>query len=115
MIKLVRFVTKRKDLTQEEFKDYWLNEHSKLEDMVLEKTPMRNIVASFATGEMIGGEELPFDGMAELYFDSIEDMKAVFASEIPGIMLKDEENFVDKSVEPIRIVTEEYVIGEKKS
>jgi hypothetical protein len=61
MIKVVRFVKRRKDLTREEFKAYWLNKHSQLEKMVMEKTPMRKIVASFATGELIGGKEPPFD------------------------------------------------------
>ena len=48
--------------------------------------------------------------VAELYFDSLEDMRAMFASDIPAMMRKDEENFVDMTVEPIRVVTEEYVI-----
>lgn len=115
MIKVVRFVKRRKDLTHEQFKAYWLNKHSELEKMVMEKTPMRKIVATFPTGEMIGGKEPPFDGMVELYFDSVEDMRATFASEIPKIMLKDEENFVDLSEKPVRVVTEEHIMGERKS
>lgn len=115
MIKVVRFVKRRKDMTLEEFKEYWLNKHSQLEKMVMEKTRMRKIVATFATGQMMGGKEPPFDGMVELYFDSIEDMRALFASEIPGIMLKDEENFVDLSEPPVRMVTEEYIMGERTS
>jgi uncharacterized protein (TIGR02118 family) len=115
MIKVVRFIKRRKDLTQEQFKDYWLKEHSKLEKMVIERTPTRKIVASFATGDMIGGSEPPFDGMVELYYDSIEDMKASFAGDIPSIMLADEKNFVDHSEPPVRAVTEEYLMSERKS
>ncbi len=115
MIKLIRFVKRRKDLTRQQFKDYWLNEHSKLEKVVMEKTPTRKIVASFATGEMIGGKEAPFDGMVELYYDSLEDMKASFGGEIPAMMRKDEQNFVDLSEDPIRVVTEEYIMSERKS
>ncbi len=114
MIKVVRFVKRRKDLTHEEFKAYWLNKHSQLEKMVMEKTPVRKIVASFATGGMIGGKESPFDGMVELYYDSLEDMRAAFAGDIPAIMRKDEENFVDMSEEPVRVVTEEYVMAERQ-
>lgn len=112
-IKLIRFVRKRKDLTREQFKEYWLTKHAQLEKMVVEQTPMRKILASFATGELIGGTELPFDGIAELYFDSVEDMRATMASHIPAMMRKDEENFVDMSAEVIRVVTEEYLIAEK--
>ena len=114
MVKVVRFVKRRKDLTHEQFKAYWLNKHSQLEKMVMEKTPMRKIVATFPTGETVGGKEPPFDGMVELYFDSIEDMRATFASEIPKIMRRDEENFVDLSGEAIRVVTEEYVMRREK-
>ena len=112
MFKVVRFVKKRDDITLDQFKEYWLTKHSQLEQVVLEKSAVRKIVATFATGELISGE-LPFDGFAELYFDSLEDMRAMFASDIPAMMRKDEENFVDMTVEPIRVVTEEYVIGEK--
>ena len=113
MIKIVRFVKRRKDLTQEQFKAYWLNKHSKLEKIVVEKTPVKRIIASFVTGEMIGGEEPPFDGMVELYYNSVEDMRAAFAGDIPAMMRKDEENFVDLSEKPVRVVTEEYVMSER--
>ena len=114
MIKVVRFVKKRDDITREQFKEYWLTKHSQLERVVLEKSPVKKIVATFATGELISGE-LSFDGFAELYFDSVEDMQTMFASDIPAMMRKDEENFVDMAVEPVRVVTEEYVIGEKEN
>jgi uncharacterized protein (TIGR02118 family) len=115
MIKIVRFVKKRPDLTMEEFKQYWLTKHSELEKIVVQKTPVRKITASFATGELKGGKELPFDGLAELYFDSVDDMQAFYASEFhkTGVMRKDEENFVDMTADPIRVVTEEYVAAEK--
>jgi uncharacterized protein (TIGR02118 family) len=114
MIKVVRFVKRRKDLTQEQFKQYWLKEHSKLETIVMAKTPVKKIVASFATGEMIGGAEPLFDGMVELYYDSIDDMKNAFGGDIPAMMRKDEENFVDLSEPAVRVVTEEYIMNERK-
>ena len=115
MIKTVRFVKKRKDMSREEFKNYWLTKHAQLERMVVEKTPVQKIIVSFATGEMRGGGEPPFDGMVEIYFDSIEDWKLFYESEIhkSGIMRKDEENFVDMDDVPVRAMTEEYVIAEK--
>ena len=106
MIKVVRFVKKRDDISREQFKEYWLTKHSQLEQTVLERSSMRKIVATFATGEMVSGD-LPFDGFAELYFDSLEDMRAMFASDIPAMMRKDEENFVQMDAPAIRFVAEE--------
>ncbi len=74
---------------------------------------MVRIEALFATGEMIGGKEPPFDGLAELCFNSIEDMQAVMKSDVPARMLADEVNFVDTSAEIVRVVTEAYVVAEK--
>ena len=73
MIKVVGFVRKREDLTRQQFKDYWLNEHSKLARNSLASNPVRKIVASFVSAELVGST--PFDGMVELYFYNIEDMR----------------------------------------
>ncbi len=113
MYKLLRFVKRRPDLTQEQFKEYWLNRHVELERWNVENTPMVKIEALFATGEMVGGKEPPFDGLAELWFETLEDMRAVMSSDVPARMLKDEENFVDTSAEIVRVVTEAYVVAEK--
>ena len=74
MYKMVGLVKRRPDLTLEQFKDYWLNEHIKLEKESLQRNPIRKIVASFVTDEKLFGESA-FDGMVELYFDTIEDMR----------------------------------------
>ncbi len=112
MIKVVGFVRKRKDLTREQFKDYWLNNHNKLEKESTEKNPVRKIVASFATGEKLMGEEPFFDGMVELYFASVEEMKAQMAGPQPRIMKEDEKNFCDPDYR-VFVLTEEYIMAEK--
>jgi uncharacterized protein (TIGR02118 family) len=110
-LKVIRTVYRRRDLTLAQFKDYWLTHHSKLEDQVIESTPMQRIVASFAVAEY---REAPdFDGMAELYFDRIEDIRETFAGAVPAMMRKDEENFVQMDAPAVRLVAEEYLIGEK--
>ena len=111
MIKAVGFVKKRKDFTSEQFKEYWLNNHSKLEKESVQKNPVRKIVASFVMGEAIG--KAPFDGMVELYWASVEDMKAQFAGPQRAIMREDEKNSCDLSEEPVFVITEEYVMAEK--
>jgi uncharacterized protein (TIGR02118 family) len=110
-LKIIRTVFRRRDLSRAQFRDYWLNTHSKLEDKVIETTEMQRIVATFAIDEY--REEPDFDGMVELYFNRIEDIRAMFAGTVPAMMRKDEENFVQMDAPAVRLVAEEYVIGEK--
>jgi uncharacterized protein (TIGR02118 family) len=104
-VKIVRTVYRRKDLTHREFKDYWLNNHSKLEDRVIAESPVQRIVATFAVPE--AGKDPAFDGMVELYFKSADDIRATFTGPIPAMMRKDEENFVQMDAPAIRVVCEE--------
>ena len=63
-IKIVRTVYRRRDLTHQQFKDYWLKNHAKLEDRVIAESPVQKIVATFALPER--GRDPAFDGMVEL-------------------------------------------------
>jgi len=110
-LKIIRSVYRRRDLSHAQFKDYWLNNHSKLEDRVIETTGVQRIVATFAVPEY--RENPDFDGMVELYFSNVEDIRAMFAGPVPAMMRKDEENFVQMDAPAVRLVAEEYVIGEK--
>jgi uncharacterized protein (TIGR02118 family) len=112
-IKIIRTVYRRKDLTPRQFKDYWLNNHSKLEDRVIRESPVTRIVATFAVPEP--GTEPGFDGMVELYFNSADDIRAMFAGPIPAMMRKDEENFVQMDAPAIRVVAEEHTIAAKEA
>ena len=110
-LKIIRTVYRRKDLTLAQFKDYWLNNHAKLEDRVNRESPVTKIVATFAVPEP--GKEPDFDGMVELYFNSVDDIRAMFAGPIPAMMRKDEENFVQMDAPAIRVVAEEFTMAEK--
>lgn len=107
-LKIVRTVYRRRDLTLQQFKDYWLENHSKLEERVIAESPVQKIVATFAIPEP--GRDPDFDGMVELYFSSPEDMRAMFGGPIPAMMRKDEENFVQMDAPAIRVVCEERVL-----
>ena len=105
-LKIVRTVYKRRDLTHQQFKDYWLKNHSKLEDRVIAESPVQRIIATFALPE--AGKNPAFDGMVELYFASPEDIRAMFAGPVPAMMRKDEENFVQMDAPAIRAVCQEF-------
>jgi uncharacterized protein (TIGR02118 family) len=109
-VKVIGFVKKRDDMTRRQFRDYWLNEHGKLACKSLENNPVRRIVASFVTEELVG--ETPFDGMVELYFDSLEDMRAQWSGPQDEIMREDEGNFCDPGYR-VFALTEEYRIAER--
>lgn len=109
-LKIIRTVYRRKDLTPQQFKSYWLDNHSKLEDRVIRESPVTRIVATFALQDA-GAPTPDWDGMVELYFNSAEDIRAMFAGPIPAMMRKDEENFVQMDAPAIRVVAEEYVLA----
>jgi uncharacterized protein (TIGR02118 family) len=111
MYKTIRMVKRRKELTLAQFKDYWLNNHSKLEDRVVQESPTQYIVATFAVTEP--GTEPDMDGMVELYYQSQDDIRAMFSSKIPQMMRDDEQNFVQMDAPAIRAVTEEHLIVER--
>jgi uncharacterized protein (TIGR02118 family) len=109
-IKVIRTVYRRRDLSLAAFKDYWLARHARLEREVVAITPMQRIVATFPLSE---SEAPEFDGMAELYFERVEEIRTTFAGPVPAMMRKDEENFVQMDAPAVRVVAEEYLIGEK--
>ena len=110
-LKIIRTVYRRRDLTHAQFKDHWLKNHSKLEDRVIRESGVQRIVATFALPEQ--GTDPDFDGMVELYFNAVEDIRAMFGGPVPAMMRKDEENFVQMDAPAVRLVAEEYLIGEK--
>jgi len=110
-LKIIRTVYRRHDLSHQQFKNYWLSNHSKLEDVVIAKSPVVRIVATFAVPDGLDGRTPPFDGMAELYFRTSSDIRSTFASEIPAMMRKDEENFVQMDSPAIRFIANEYTAG----
>jgi len=110
-VKIVRLVKRRADLTLAEFKDYWLTRHAPHERRAIETTSLQKVVASFVLPD--DHKDPEFDGVAELYFSSLEEIRTMFAGPVPAMMREDEENFVQMDAPAVRLVAEEYVIGEK--
>jgi len=72
---------------------------------VIAESPVQRIVATFAVPE--AGADPAWDGMVELYFASLADIRAMFAGPIPAMMRKDEENFVQMDAPAIRLIATE--------
>jgi uncharacterized protein (TIGR02118 family) len=108
MIKLVYCITKRPDLTDDEFFDYWQNIHGPIGARI---PGLRRLIQSHA---LVGRPELrpDFHGMAELWFDDFDALLAARQSPEWQASTADEANFID----PTRValfVTHEHTIVER--
>ena len=110
-------------LTLSKFQDYWLNQHAPLVRSVAERLGIRRYVQSHAldddglTRALAGrGCELPpYDGIAELWYDSAEAVRAMGQSgearRAGRLLLEDERKFIDLANSPIFWVREQVIIG----
>lgn len=110
MVKLVYCITKKSGLTDEEFFHYWENIHG----LIGARIPgLRKLVQSRRITIPGDAHSPDFDGMAELWFDSMEDLLRARQSPEWKTSTEDEVNFIDHS-RVAYFVSEERVIFEKK-
>ena len=112
MVKLTFALTRRPELTREAFQAYLLDHHAKLVRRWQEALRIRRYVQLHSLPPEIsadirashGGPE-GFDGVAELWWDSFDDVAAAAATEEgreAGLaLLEDEQKFIDLSRSPI--------------
>jgi uncharacterized protein (TIGR02118 family) len=75
MVKYSGFLTRRPELTPEQFQTHWRDVHGPL--VVAEYTSMRRYVQSHALLETYGSERPPgYDGVPQAWFDSLQDVPA---------------------------------------
>jgi uncharacterized protein (TIGR02118 family) len=112
MIKLTYALMRLPSLSREAFQDHWLNRHAPLVASVRETLRIRRYVqahslpqdASEALRASRGGPS-DYDGVAQLWFDSLEDVTA--ASQSPEaraaaqLLLDDERRFIDLARSPL--------------
>jgi uncharacterized protein (TIGR02118 family) len=122
MIKLVFCVKKRKDISTDEFYDYWLNQHGPLVKSKAELLQITRYVQSHTQkpelGEAVsaarGMKQPGFDGIAELWFDSMESLEALLATdaarEASAALAEDEARFIDMEGSTIFYTEEHEVI-----
>lgn len=101
MIKLVVFAPRKKGITKEEFHQHWKAPHGLLFASQPEvKKYVKKYQQLHSTGEQLGGDfptVSEYDGIAIMWFDSMDDIKRVFGSNnIRTIIAKDEEKFIDR-------------------
>ena len=122
MIKLVFTIRRREGMTRDEFQRYWRNEHARLVERHAEvlrirryvQTHARDTDADVALAVARGSEPGHYDGVAELWWDSVEDLLAASSSEegqvAANALLEDERRFIDLPSSPIWLGVENVVI-----
>ena len=120
MIKLTFALTRLPHLTREAFQAYWFDHHAPLVASVREPLRIRRYVQSHSLPADVsadlrrtrGGPE-GFDGVAQLWWDSFDDMAATTtdpaAAAAGKMLLEDERTFIDLSRSPLWWVEEKTI------
>lgn len=122
MIKLTFCLVRLPHLTRNDFQKYWRETHAPLVASVKDVLRIRRYVqmhslpleASAGIRDTRGGPE-GYDGVAELWWDSMEDMGASIgdpkAADAGRLLLEDEKKFIDLPRSPLFWGAEHVVIG----
>ncbi len=102
MLKQLSIFRRREDLSQEAFRDYWRNRHP---EVVTRLPGIRRYVQNHVTAVLRG--DPGWDGIAEVWFDDIERMRANAGSPVLADIRADEANFIAAG-SMVSIVTAEH-------
>ncbi len=119
MIKLTFCLTRQPGFTRQAFQDYWFNTHAPLVASVREVLRIRRYAQLHSLPDDVsaglratrGGPE-SFDGVAQLWWDSFEDMAGAdseAARAAGALLLEDEKRFIDLSRSPLWWGTEHVI------
>ena len=109
MVKLIYCISKRPEMSIDEFQAYWRTTHAP----IAAKIPgLRRYVQCHVVPETYGGRAVPgFDGAAELWFDDLAAMRAAMGSPEVREALEDEKNFIDHSRVASFVTEEKPIVG----
>lgn len=125
MVKLVYCIRRRADIAPEEFYRYWLNTHGpKVKNAAEAMRAVRYVQSHTCEAEVnqvfadSRGLAPPYDGITEVWWNSIEDLKAAMASpigaEAMAMLLKDETHFIDFSESGVFMTTEHLIFDRQQ-
>ncbi len=121
MIKLVFCLRRRPEMSREEFQAYWYEKHAPLVKRHAETLGIRRYIqvhslpreAQSGMQASRGGPE-EYDGVAELWFDSLESLAAARSNATDAAgreLLEDERTFIDLANSPLWWAEEKPVVG----
>lgn len=109
MVKLLYLITRKPELTVEEFQRYWRETHAPIAARI---PGLRRYVQCHIPTTLYAGDTPPaYDGVAELWFDDFDALRSALASPEVAAAREDERNFIDHR-RALAIVTEEHVVLE---
>lgn len=114
MRKLSIFLTRRDDLTHDEFTDYWTQKHTPLlASLPPGAVQVHRYVQLLPTQDAIPGvTTADYDGVAELWVDSMDQAASWFTSDTYKTdIATDEENFLDRSKTRFLYSIESVIFG----
>jgi uncharacterized protein (TIGR02118 family) len=108
MIKLIYCITRKPELSVEEFQRYWRETHAPIAARI---PGVRRYVQCHTLPELYGGSNAPsYDGAAEVWFDDYQSFtNAVGSAEVKAAR-EDERNFIDHSRSALFFTTENVVV-----
>jgi uncharacterized protein (TIGR02118 family) len=122
VVKLVFSLRRRPEMTREEFQAYWRDQHAPLVARHAETLRIRRYVQTHARSSELaaaqsaarGGEPDLYDGEAEVWWDSLEDVAAAASTpegqEAALALLEDERRFIDLEHSPMWVGEEHVVV-----
>lgn len=107
MYKMIFGAKRKPGMSREDFGRYWLGPHAEK----AKKVPgIARYVINLAPDLSGSGRELPYDGFAEVWFASEEDMRRSARSPEIKVVLEDEQNLFDLSTRFSVIVQENLIV-----
>jgi uncharacterized protein (TIGR02118 family) len=104
MIKLIAFLKRKPGMSMADFKKRWVDEHTKISG----KMPgLLGYYVNINIENQPDNREPNYDGTAELWWNSVEEMEAAFASDIGVAAGKDADQFCEMR---FHLYTTEYTI-----
>jgi uncharacterized protein (TIGR02118 family) len=94
LIKTVTLLTRRPDLSPEQFQEHWRDVHGPL---VWKLPGVRRYVQSVPVH--IPGHNPPYDGMAEVWYEDLDALRNAASSQACKDLLADEVNFMGPATE----------------
>jgi uncharacterized protein (TIGR02118 family) len=106
MVKVLTFLKRKPGMPVEEFQEYWRQRHP----AVVTRLPgVRRYVQSHVVASGYRKGEPPWDGIAEVWADDTDALRAMTRSPEHAAVQADEAQFIDRASMGV-IITEEYVI-----
>jgi len=106
MVKVITFLKRKAGMPVEEFQSYWRTRHP---EVVIRLPGVRRYVQSHALLSIYGHGDPIYDGIAEVWADDTDALRAMARSPEHGAVQADEARFIDRASMGV-IITEDHVV-----